>query len=123
VDLSQKDDAKEEGQEKVMAKEDMKAIFKLIGTKKMMMTLPFVMQGAMNLAAMAAIYINFWTFLMSKENSWMSDSQTAEYNAMADKTTKENKSTIEDWKNSNALYTFITFGFGAIFAGVVLGFL
>jgi len=106
-----------------MAKEDMKAIFKLIGTKKMMMTLPFVMQGAMNLAAMAAIYINFWTFLMSKENSWMSDSQTAEYNAMADKTTKENKSTIEDWKNSNALYTFITFGFGAIFAGVVLGFL
>ena len=99
------------------------AIFKLIVTKKMLMILPFIFQGAMNLAAMAAVYINFWTFLMGQHQDWMTETQKAEWDSMEDRDSDENKPKIEDWKNANALYTFITFGFGAIFAGFVLGFL
>ena len=53
------------------AQEDIAAIFKLIIKRKMLMLIPYLICGAMNLTAFATIYINFWTFLMGQSQNWM----------------------------------------------------
>lgn len=62
-----------------------------------MLMVPFILTGALNLASLACVYMTFWTSLMK--------STTA----------------TEDEKNADALFTFVTFGIGAMSVSFVFG--
>ena len=62
--------------------------------------IPFIITGALNLASMACVYIEFWTSLMN-----------------------DSKNQTEDEKNADAIFTFVTYGLGSVASSFMFGFI